>query len=417
MFSLYFFYFTLGMVFQFPQVALRMHLIDNLAVSPAALTGMYGLMSIPWFAKPLYAFFSDSFPVYGWHKRPYVVGASVLCSATWFWMQAHHSSVWEVVGLLTLSSFFLCVGDVITDGVMVQQAQLEEDVGRLQARCRAARASGTLVASILGPFTKTQLGLRDTCLITALLPLANACVSLCLPEVRGGASRRPCATMRRLREAFQAPETRKLGLFVFATSLLPSYYMALTFYLQENRNFSVMLFGELDMVSSACTVVGALAFSRFFRACPVRRIILFCVGVSFFLRMFQLLLVFHINGRLGIPDAWFVGLELVAFSTVGAVANMPIAILCARLAPSGLEATFYATLMSLANVGGGLGSAWSALLTDAFGVSRENFSNLWQLILTCNVLGLFTLVAVRLLPAPEALPFEVLPEGEKKVQV
>ena len=122
---LFFFYFSLGTVFQFPQVALRMHMIDHLNVSPASLTGLYGIVSFPWFAKPLYAFFSDSFPLCGYHKRPYVVLGSLLCSCVWFTMMYSHDSVLSIVSLLTASSFTLCVCDVIVDGVMVQQAQLE----------------------------------------------------------------------------------------------------------------------------------------------------------------------------------------------------------------------------------------------------------------------------------------------------
>ena len=114
--------------------------------------------------------------------------------------------------------------------------------------------------------------------------------------------------------------------------------------------------------------------------------------------MCQLLLVFRVNDAMGVSAEWFVGLEAVAFSAVGTIANMPIAILCARMAPAGLEATFFATMMSLSNIGGGLSSLLSSLLTAVFGVTREHFDTMWELIVACNLLGLLPLLLLRLLP-------------------
>jgi hypothetical protein len=402
---LFFFYFSLGTVFQFPQVALRMHLIDNLNVSPAALTGLYGIMAFPWFAKPLYAFFSDSFPLCGYHKRPYVVTCSLLCSCIWLCMLKWHGSVANIATFLTASSFMLCVCDVIVDGVMVQQAQLEDacSKGKLQSICRAARASGTLFASLLGPWVSTQWGLAEVCLMTAMFPLANSVTCLLLEEPRAVAERDPvCGTIQSLWDVFRSRDILKMSTFVFVSSLVPGYYMSLTFYLQTERNFSAMTFGELDVAYSASVIVGSLLFSKFFRDSSIKCVIFTCICVSFCLRMLQLLLVFQINEAMGIRAEWFVGLEAVAFSAVGTIANMPIAILCARMAPEGLEATFFASMMSLSNIGGGLSSLLSSLLTTAFGVTREHFETMWQLIITCNIMGLMPLLLLRLLPNAQA---------------
>lgn len=416
---LFFFYFSLGTVFQFPQVALRMHMIDHLNVSPASLTGLYGIVSFPWFAKPLYAFFSDSFPLCGYHKRPYVVLGSLLCSCVWFTMMYSHDSVLSIVSLLTASSFTLCVCDVIVDGVMVQQAQLEtkKAKGQLQSLCRAARASGTLFASILGPMTSDAFGMRAVCMVTALFPLANSITCLLLKEPPSKKERTLArSSASSLCKAFKTRSALRMGLFVFATSLTPGYYMSLTFYLQTNRNFSSITFGELDVVYSFSVIAGSLLFSKFFRKYSPKSLILGCILTSFCLRMLQILLVFGINKDMGIPDEWFVALESVAFSAVGTIANMPIAILCASMAPVGLEATFYATMMSLSNIGGGLSSLLSSGLTLLLGIQREHFESLWKLIVICNMIGLLPLFMLRLLPSrTRVVPSES--ESEEKVDI
>jgi len=403
---LFFFYFSLGTIFQFPQVALRMHMIDELDVSPASLTALYGIVSFPWFAKPLYAFFSDSFPLCGYHKRPYIVLCSLLCSCVWFGMMFAHNSVLNIMLLLTASSFTLCVSDVIVDGVMVQQAQLETEKakGKLQSLCRAARSSGTLLASILGPLTAIAFDLRYVCLVTALFPLVNAVVCMLLQEPRSKPNERTSAraAVHSLCAAFRSRSVSRMGLFVFATSLAPGYYMSLSFYLQTQRHFTSITFGELDVVYSTSVIAGSLLFSKFFRKSSPKWLIMGCIVTSFCLRMMQLLLVFGINDQMGIPAEWFVALESVAFSAVGTVANMPIAILCADMAPIGLEATFFATMMSLSNIGGGLSSILSSILTNMLGVTRQHFEKMPELIVICNLLGLLPLLMIRLLPSKTA---------------
>ena len=53
------------------------------------------------------------------------------------------------------------------------------------------------------------------------------------------------------------------------------------------------------------------------------------------------------------------------------VSFMPILVLAARLCPEGVEATLFATLMSVLNGGASLGSALGAGLTASLGVTSE----------------------------------------------
>lgn len=71
---------------------------------------------------------------------------------------------------------------------------------------------------------------------------------------------------------------------------------------------------------------------------------------------------------------------------------MPILVLAARLCPEGVEATLFATLMSISNAGSSVGSALGAALTAWLGVTSTNFDNLALLVVICT--------AASLLPAP-----------------
>ena len=80
---------------------------------------------------------------------------------------------------------------------------------------------------------------------------------------------------------------------------------------------------------------------------------------------------------------------------------MPVLVLAAKLCPPGMEATLFATLMSVSNAGSVTGGLVGAGLTKLLGVTRESFGNLPLLIIICNLSSLLPLPLLRLLPDEE----------------
>uniref|UniRef100_A0A453M1X2 Uncharacterized protein n=1 Tax=Aegilops tauschii subsp. strangulata TaxID=200361 RepID=A0A453M1X2_AEGTS len=83
---------------------------------------------------------------------------------------------------------------------------------------------------------------------------------------------------------------------------------------------------------------------------------------------------------------------------------MPVLVLAARLCPLGVEATLFATLMSISNAGSVAGGLVGAGLTQFLGVTKDNFDNLALLIVICNLSSLLPLPLLGLLPdgSPDA---------------
>lgn len=77
---------------------------------------------------------------------------------------------------------------------------------------------------------------------------------------------------------------------------------------------------------------------------------------------------------------------------------MPVLVLAARLCPSGMEATLFATLMSISNGGSVAGGLLGAGLTQLLGVTKDSFGNLAFLIVICNLSSLLPLPLLGLLP-------------------
>lgn len=77
---------------------------------------------------------------------------------------------------------------------------------------------------------------------------------------------------------------------------------------------------------------------------------------------------------------------------------MPILVLAARICPEGMEATLFATLMSIFNGGSLVGGLVGAALTHLFGITKDRFDNLVTLVILCNLSSLLPLPLLGLLP-------------------
>lgn len=64
----------------------------------------------------------------------------------------------------------------------------------------------------------------------------------------------------------------------------------------------------------------------------------------------------------------------------------------------GVEASLFATLMSLSNGGAFVGSFLGSLLTRGFGVTSSNFDHLAALVACCSLSSLLPLTLLHLVP-------------------
>ena len=127
------------------------------------------------------------------------------------------------------------------------------------------------------------------------------------------------------------------------------------------------------------------------------KIFAWSLAACFILENTLLLLVLHVNRDMGIPDFVFAFAERVVLTLVGQFVSMPMVVLGARLCPKGVEGTLYALLMSITNFGDVISSEWGSLFTEMFGVTSTNFTNLWKLVLLCNMLDLIPIGSLPLL--------------------
>ncbi|GFQ08549.1 folate-biopterin transporter 1 chloroplastic, partial [Phtheirospermum japonicum] len=201
--------------------------------------------------------------------------------------------------------------------------------------------------------------------LTALLPLITSAVSVLVKEqpVPGsarGSNILPDSTgflesskssLIQLRDAVRQPNVFLPTLFIFLWQATPQSDSAMFYFITNKLGFTPEFLGRVKLVTSVASLVGVGIYNGLLKRIPLRKIFLATTVIGSVLGMTQVLLVTGLNRKLGISDEWFAIGDSLIITVLGQVSFMPVLVLAAKLCPEGMEATLFATLMSISNGG------------------------------------------------------------------
>ncbi|OKH29154.1 folate/biopterin family MFS transporter [Chroogloeocystis siderophila] len=407
-------YFVQG-ILGLARLAVSFFLKDELGLSPAEVSALFGIVALPWIVKPLFGFISDGLPILGYRRRPYLILSGILGSLSWVGLATLvHSSAAATLAL-ALGSLSVAIGDVIVDSLVVERARAESqgEVGSLQSLCWGASAFGGLITAYFSGLLLEHFSTRTIFWITASFPLIVSIVAWLISE--SPVSEKPdlLTVKHQLGELRKAITQKAIWLptaFVFIWQATPTADAAFFFFTTNELGFEPEFLGRVRLVTSIASLLGVWLFHRFLKSVPFRVIFGWSTALSAVLGMSMLLLVTHTNRALGIDDHWFSIGDNLILTVMGQIAYMPVLVLAARLCPPGVEATLFALLMSISNLGGLLSYQLGALLMHWMGITQTNFQNLWILVVIANVSTLLPLPFLNWLPATEITTRTIEPD-------
>ncbi len=396
-------YFVQG-ILGLARLGVSFFLKDDLGLSPASVAAMAGLASLPWVVKPLFGFLSDSLPILGYRRRSYLVLAGILGCCAWLAMATVVNSAVAATVAIALTSTSTAISDVIADSIIVERIRGKEsqsDAGSLQSLCWATTALGGLVTAYASGWLLEHLSTRSLFLIIATFPLIICAIANFIIETKVSTAPNLSTTkhqITQLRETMTQSSILLPVLFVFLWQSTPNSESAFFFFTTNDLGFNPEFLGRVRLVTSLASLLGIWMFQRFFKSVALRTIFLWTTFLSSGLGMTTLLLVTHANRTLGIDDHWFSLGDSLILTVMGQIAFMPVLVLAARLCPPGIEATMFALLMSVLNLGGLISHESGALLMHQLGVTESNFQNLWLLVTITNLSTLLPLPLLHWLP-------------------
>ncbi|KAH0457702.1 hypothetical protein IEQ34_013017 [Dendrobium chrysotoxum] len=405
-------YFVQG-VLGLARLAVSFYLKDDLHLDPAETAVISGFASLPWLVKPLYGFISDSFPLFGYRRRSYLILSGLLGAFSWSLMATFVDSKYGAAACILLGSLSVAFSDVVVDSMVVERARGESQStsGSLQSLCWGSSAFGGIVSSYFSGSLIDAYGVRFVFGVTAILPLMTSAVAVLVNEqaaasVRGynmstsGLSLLE-SSKQSISQLWNAVRQRDIflpTLFIFLWQATPHSDSAMFYFTTNKLSFTPEFLGRVKLVTSVASLVGVGTYNAFLKKVPLRKIFLGTTIMGSALGMTQVLLVTGLNREFGISDEWFAIGDSLIITVLSQASFMPVLVLAARLCPSGMEATLFATLMSISNGGSVAGGLMGAGLTQVLGITKDSFDNLSLLIILCNLSSLLPLPLLGLLP-------------------
>ncbi|WP_392407556.1 folate/biopterin family MFS transporter [Chlorogloeopsis fritschii] len=423
-------YFVQG-ILGLARLAVSFFLKDELGLSPAQVSALFGIVALPWIIKPLFGFISDGFPILGYRRRPYLVLSGVLGAVSWVSLATIVHTPLAATVAIAFGSLSVAVSDVIVDSLVVERARAESqaEAGSLQSLCWGASAFGGLITAYFSGLLLEHFSNRTVFWITASFPLIVSAVAWLIAEspvskdFNDSHNTNFQSIKHQLGQLRQAVTQKAIWLptaFLFIWQATPTAESAFFFFTTNELHFEPEFLGRVRLVTSIASLVGIWIFQRFLKTVPFRVIFGWSTVLSAALGMTMLLLVTHTNRALGIDNHWFSLGDSLILTVMGQIAYMPVLVLAARLCPSGVEATLFALLMSVTNLAGLLSYELGAGLMHLLGVTETNFDKLWLLVLVTNLSTLLPLPFLNWLPAansqtetPKNLPPAVLKDKEE----
>ena len=402
-------YFVQG-ILGLARLAVSFFLKDELLLSPAQVSALFGIVALPWIIKPVFGFISDGLPIFGYRRRPYLILSGLLGAISWVCLATIVHSSWAATLAIALGSLSVAVSDVIADSLVVERARAESQAsaGSLQSLCWGASALGGLLTAYFSGMLLEHFTTRTVFWITASFPLIVSAIAWLIAETPikknspENHSNNPLSTKHQLKQLRQAVTQKAIWLptaFVFVWLATPTADAAFFFFSTNELHFQPEFLGRVRLVTSGASLIGIWIFQRFLKAVSFRKIFAWSTVLSSVLGMTMLLLVTHTNRTLGIDDHWFSLGDSLILTVMGQIAYMPVLVLAARLCPPGVEATLFAVLMSVSNLAGMVSYEVGAIIMHWLGITESNFELLWLLVIITNLSTLLPLPFIRWLPA------------------
>eukprot|EP00898_Chlorokybus_atmophyticus_P001084 jgi/Chlat1/1977/Chrsp158S02283 len=381
---------------------------DVQKLEPASSQQYVAIADIPWAIKPVYGLISDSLPLFGLHRRPYIIISGALGIVAWLWLAAGSISPAVACFCFFLANLSIGFPDVVIDAAVAERCATHPHLAAdLQSLCWGSLAVGLMVGVAVAALVIGPLGARGALAITAVSPLILLACAGMMPDKRrdyGGLGLRQVfwSQLKKLMIAVRNPAIHRPALYIYLSkAVAPSVQQALFYWITEAPDgpaFSPRMIGMIEFVALIGMLVGVAVYNNYLTNMPYRRIFMWAQVLMMSAGMLDLVIVTRTNKWLGIPDQAFVIADQAVAEAVERIQTMPVLVLAARVCPANVEGTLFALLMSLSNFGEDTSEFFGAWLLRVLGVSRADFSLLWLAVLIRSLMRLLPLMLLFLVP-------------------
>ena len=335
-------YFAQGMIYLPDQVVAIV--FKERGLTAGQLATFTWIITIPWFIKPVYGLLSDFVPIFGTRRRSYFLimsGVAALAAVAVSLMPgASYAQLATMITLLWLGVGFT---DVLTDALMVENGQRVGLTGAFQSVQWGALSAASILVGVGGGYLAEHRAFAAAFALVACFPIVSFLMALLVvrepparPTLEGFGETRSA-----VRQALGRRDLWAVAGFTFFWAFSPSFGAAFFYYETDVLGFSQTFIGVLSSLGAAASIAGAWAYARLSQQYSLRRLIVWSIGAGVLGTLAYLVYRGPVSGVI----------ITVVFGAVGMTTQLAFLDLAAKACPRRAEATFFALLMSVYNLG------------------------------------------------------------------
>src|SRR6266540_5781209 len=144
-------YFAQGMWY-LPNQTITISFKDH-GLSAGQVANFFAMAIVPWLIKPIYGLLSDFVPLFGYHRKSYLILTSATAAAAGLLLGVTGDhSYWRMVTFFTLMALGLAFTDVLVDALMVENGKPMGLTGAFQSIQWGAITTASILVGELGGY-------------------------------------------------------------------------------------------------------------------------------------------------------------------------------------------------------------------------------------------------------------------------
>jgi len=313
---------------------------ETLGIGIPTIMMLGALANLPWLIKPVWGFLSDSFSIFGYRRKSYIILFSLLGTVSFLLIGlSPFISLPVLVGLMILGSIGEAGGNVAVNGMGVEEGNKDGTTGKFQSVCWGALGVGSVLTGVTGGYIAEKASYHLAFVILALFPILIAVMALRHPEQKAEASHKAVGPI--IKDFLIKLKNKQIflcSLFLFFLWFSPSFGTPLLDRMRTVLHMSKVWIGWLDTIGSACGIVGAMVYFKVSKSINMKRWLYYGTVLSALATFAYLYLT---------PTTLF--WYTIVFGVASQFIHLLMLNLMAMTCPEGTEATTYALLCSLVN--------------------------------------------------------------------
>lgn len=334
-------YFTQGAL-GIAGIALPLYL-RSLGWSISHITAIGSFVAFPWVLKILYGLVSDTYPVFGYRRKSYLLLCAIISAMGWFLLSFLPAKTIWIAAFLFIANLGFAATDVVTDGLVVEYSTAQASP-IFQSIAWGARSLGAFMSGAIGGWLAGHWSYGHVFRLTILLPCLVAMTALMIDEEKQNKKifNSAIVPIKRCFKLLLSSNLRWLMGLLSIISVSASFGVPLFFYMKEDLRFGEEFMGILTSLGWGGAIIGSLIYLKWLKNINPKKVLSWAIAMS----CLNIMSAVFIRGSISAIIVITVG------GVLGCLTIVPMMAAAANLThKTGVEGTLFAILMSWYNLG------------------------------------------------------------------